>query len=147
MRPAGAAALAVQWLGREQSYQALGREIVWTTVRAAGGGQHDLQWLSPLVEAELEERLDVRGDTARPTTPSAATRSSFAMLIRSPLPTALSGDSPGNARKRKATLTAVEARLLGRAAPSRGRRPSPAKALLELARSVVVGTVDARRTA
>src|SRR6266568_6134055 len=40
-------------------------------------------------------------------------------------------------------LTPVEVRVLGPAAPDRGGRPSPGKALLELARSVVLGAVVA----
>ena len=40
-------------------------------------------------------------------------------------------------------LTPVEVRVLGPAAPDRGGRPSPVKALLELARSVVLGAVVA----
>jgi hypothetical protein len=41
------------------------------------------------------------------------------------------------------TLAPVEARALGPATPDRGGRPSPAKALLELLRSVLVGAVIA----
>src|SRR5438105_13158963 len=37
----------------------------------------------------------------------------------------------------------VEVRVLGPAAPARGGRPSPVRALLELARSVVLGAVVA----
>jgi hypothetical protein len=40
-------------------------------------------------------------------------------------------------------LTPVEVRMLGPAAPARGGRPSPPKALLEIARSVLVGAVIA----
>jgi Protein of unknown function (DUF1761) len=40
-------------------------------------------------------------------------------------------------------LTPVEVRALGAAAPDRGGRPGPAKALLELLRSAVVGAVIA----
>ena len=40
-------------------------------------------------------------------------------------------------------MTPVEARVLGPAAPPRGGRPSPAKGLLELARSVLVAAVFA----
>jgi hypothetical protein len=40
-------------------------------------------------------------------------------------------------------LTPVEIRVLGSAAPDRGGRPSPVKALLELMRSVIVGAVIA----
>jgi hypothetical protein len=40
-------------------------------------------------------------------------------------------------------LTPVEVRVLGSAAPERGGRPSPAKVLLELLRSVLVGAVTA----
>jgi Protein of unknown function (DUF1761) len=40
-------------------------------------------------------------------------------------------------------LTPIEVRVLGAAAPDRGGRPGPAKALLELLRSLVVGAVIA----
>ncbi len=40
-------------------------------------------------------------------------------------------------------LTPIEVRALGPAAPDRGGRPAPVKALLELARSVLVGAVIA----
>jgi len=40
-------------------------------------------------------------------------------------------------------LTPIEVRVLGPAAPDRGGRPAPAKALLELVRSAVVATVMA----
>ena len=40
-------------------------------------------------------------------------------------------------------LTPIEVRALGHAAPDRGGRPGPAKALLELARSVLLGAVIA----
>ncbi len=40
-------------------------------------------------------------------------------------------------------LTPIEARALGSAAPDRGGRPAPVKALLELVRSVLVGAATA----
>lgn len=40
-------------------------------------------------------------------------------------------------------LTPIEVRALGQAAPDRGGRPAPTKALLELGRSVLLGAVIA----
>lgn len=47
----------MQWLGRGQSYLALATEIAWTATRAAAR-EHDIEWLTPLVEAQLGERFD-----------------------------------------------------------------------------------------
>jgi hypothetical protein len=49
---------AIRWIGREQSYQALCREIAWTAARSAGSDRDDLDWLVPLVERRLAEHIE-----------------------------------------------------------------------------------------
>lgn len=55
---AATVASALHWVARGQSYPALLREIAWTAARSVGASKDDLEWLSPLIEAQLADRLD-----------------------------------------------------------------------------------------
>jgi hypothetical protein len=55
---AATVASALHWVARGQSYPALVREIAWTAARSVGASKDDLEWLSPLIEARLADRLD-----------------------------------------------------------------------------------------
>ena len=57
--PEETAALALRWFLRGGGWEVLVRELAWAAVRATGGEQRSIEWLTPLVEARLAERIDV----------------------------------------------------------------------------------------
>lgn len=71
-RQADIAASAMRWLGRGQSYPALVRDVAWTAVRAVGGTSDDLEWVAPLIEPQLAERVDQLPRVVREAAVSAA---------------------------------------------------------------------------
>jgi hypothetical protein len=56
--PEETAARALRWFLRGGSWEALVRELAWAAVRATGVDQRSIEWLAPLVEARLAERVD-----------------------------------------------------------------------------------------
>lgn len=71
---------AVRWVGRGQSYPALIREIAWSVVHGVGASEAELEWLSPLIEAQLAPRFDDLPRIAR----EAATRAEAEHLCARP---------------------------------------------------------------
>ena len=62
---AATVASALRWVGRGQTYSALVREITWTVVQGTRAGKADLEWLCPLIDAQLARRLDDLSRVAR----------------------------------------------------------------------------------
>jgi hypothetical protein len=52
------AARALRWFLRGGGWEALVRELAWAAVRATGAEQRSIEWLTPLVDARLGERVD-----------------------------------------------------------------------------------------
>jgi hypothetical protein len=48
----------LRWLLRGGTWQALARELAWAAVQSTGAEHATLEWLTPLVEARLAERVD-----------------------------------------------------------------------------------------
>jgi hypothetical protein len=49
---------ALKWLLRGGTWEALARELAWAAVQAAGANYATIEWLTPLVEARLADRVD-----------------------------------------------------------------------------------------
>ena len=58
IRPADVAAAAARSLLRGRTVEALSRELAWAAVRAAGLGHDRIDWLVPLVDAQLTLRFE-----------------------------------------------------------------------------------------
>jgi hypothetical protein len=58
MRSKDIIATAMRWVGRDQGYPALCREIAWIAARATETDRDDLEWLVSLVDRQLAERID-----------------------------------------------------------------------------------------
>lgn len=58
-------ASALHWVGRGQTYPALVRELTWAVVHGAEASNADLEWLAPLIDAQLAQRLDDLPQVAR----------------------------------------------------------------------------------
>jgi hypothetical protein len=56
--PEDVARRALTWFLRGGTWPALARELAWTAVQAAGANYATIDWLTPLVEARLAERVD-----------------------------------------------------------------------------------------
>jgi hypothetical protein len=58
MRPADVAAAAARSLLRGRTVEALARELAWSAVRAAGLAHNLIDWLVPMVDAQLKLRFE-----------------------------------------------------------------------------------------
>ena len=58
IRPADVAAAAARSLLRGRTVEALARELAWAAVRAAGLGHDRIDWLVPMVDAQLKARFE-----------------------------------------------------------------------------------------
>lgn len=58
IRPADVAAAAARSLLRGRTVEALARELAWAAVRAAGLAHDQIDWLVPMVDAELKLRFE-----------------------------------------------------------------------------------------
>jgi hypothetical protein len=68
-------AAAVQWLLRGRTWEALAHEVAWAAVAATREPPEAMEWLTPLVDARLADRLhDVRQDVVAA---MAATRADY----------------------------------------------------------------------
>jgi hypothetical protein len=57
IRPADVAAAAARSLMRGRTVEALARELAWSAIRAAGLAHDQIDWLVPMVDAELTLRF------------------------------------------------------------------------------------------
>jgi hypothetical protein len=58
IRPADVAAAAARSLLRGRTVEALARELAWSAIRAAGLAHDQIDWLVPMVDAELTLRFE-----------------------------------------------------------------------------------------
>jgi hypothetical protein len=70
---AGLAVCAARWLLRGGTWEALAREIAFATIQATRADHGEMEWLTPLVQAQLAERFDELQRTIAATSTSSRT--------------------------------------------------------------------------
>jgi hypothetical protein len=58
VRPEDLVRSGLTWLLRGGTWEALARELAWAAVQAAGANYATIEWLTPLVEARLADKVD-----------------------------------------------------------------------------------------